>query len=348
MPVGHLYISRDLGPTPMERLRASGRALVVHPDRDLPPGRAPFLEAVRGAAAVVSFLTERIDEEFFEHAGPQLEVVSAVSVGTDNIDLDAAGRRGVIVTNTPDVLTDATADLAFALLLAVNRRVVEADAFLRRGESWTWGPRLFLGRDLAGEVLGIVGYGRIGAAMARRARAFGMRVIALGSSASVNHGEVERMPLDQLLATADVLSLHAPLNSRTYHMLGPEQFAAMKPGAVVINTARGPLINESALVDALRTGRLRGAGLDVFEHEPRIHPGLLNLANVVLTPHIGSAGEQTRTRMAMMAIQNSLAVLEGRPPAHPVTGNTPNGLSRTAASLGPRGIYAAKEIFDGK
>jgi glyoxylate reductase len=349
MPVGHLYISRDLGQPPMESLRASGRALVVHPDRDLPPARAPFLEAVRGAAAVVSFLTEKIDEEFFEHAGPQLEVVSAVSVGTDNIDLDAAGRRGVIVTNTPDVLTDATADLAFALLLAVNRRVVEADAFLRRGESWTWGPRLFLGRDLAGEVLGIVGYGRIGAAMARRARAFGMRVIALGSSASVNDGEVERMPLDQLLATADVLSLHAPLNSRTYHLLGSEQFAAMKPGAVVINTARGPLINESALVDALRTGRLRGAGLDVFEREPRIHPGLLNLANVVLTPHIGSAGEQTRTRMAMMAVQNSLAVLEGRPPAHPVTGNSPHGLSRRAARIGPRGVdAAAKEIFDGK
>lgn len=317
MPVGHVYVSRDLGPAPMEALRNSGRELVVHPDRDLPPSRAALLAAASGAAGVVTLLTEIIDEEFLNHAGPQLQVVSAVSVGTDNIDVPAAEHRGITVTNTPDVLTDATADLAIGLLLSVNRRIAEADAFLRRGESWTWGPRLFLGRDLAGEVLGIVGYGRIGAALARRARAFGMRVVAAGPVASTE-GEVDRLPLDELLAMADVVSLHAPLTPGTHHLLGEAQFAAMKNSAVVINTARGPLIDEQALVEALRGGQIRGAGLDVFEHEPSVNPGLLALDNVVLTPHIGSAGEQTRTRMAMLAVENVLAVLDGKAPVTPV------------------------------
>lgn len=313
MAAGHLFVTRDLGPEPMNVLMGSGRELVVHPDRDLPPTREALLDGVKGAAGIITLLTEVMDAELFDRAGPQLKVVSAVSVGTDNIDVDAASARDITVTNTPDVLTEATADLAMGLLLALNRRIVEADAFLRRGEPWSWGPRLFLGRDLAGEVLGIVGYGRIGKALAHRARAFGMRVVASGSG-STDNSEVERMPLSQLLATADVVSLHAPLTDQTRHLIGAREVASMKPGAVLINTARGQLIDENALVEALRARHIRGAGLDVFEHEPSIHPGLLELDNVVLTPHIGSAGEQTRTGMAMLAVKNALAVLDGRAP----------------------------------
>ncbi|MDQ0662537.1 glyoxylate reductase [Arthrobacter ulcerisalmonis] len=319
MATGHLYVTRDLGPEPMRILRNSGRELVVHPDRDLPPTRHDLLNGVSGAAGIITLLTEVMNAELFDRAGPQLQVVSAVSVGTDNVDVEAAKSRGITVTNTPDVLTDATADLAMGLLLALNRRIVEADAFLRRGESWSWGPRLFLGRDLAGEVLGIVGYGRIGEALAKRARAFGMRVIAAGSAPTAGGG-VERMPLSQLLATADVVSLHAPLTAQTRHLIDAEAIASMKPGAVIINTARGPLIDEDALVEALKAKRIRGAGLDVFENEPFIHPGLLELDNVVLTPHIGSAGEQTRTGMALLAVKNALAVLDGQPPVTPVNG----------------------------
>lgn len=317
MATGHLYVTRDLGPEPMRILHNSGRKLVVHPDRDLPPTRDDLLNGVSGAAGIITLLTEVMNAELFDRAGPQLQVVSAVSVGTDNVDVEAAASRGITVTNTPDVLTDATADLAMGLLLALNRRIVEADAFLRRGEPWSWGPRLFLGRDLAGEVLGIVGYGRIGEALAKRAQAFGMRVVAAGSGQTANGG-VERMPLSQLLATADVVSLHAPLTPQTRHLIDAEGIASMKPGAVIINTARGPLIDEDALVDALKTKRIRGAGLDVFENEPLIHPGLLELDNVVLTPHIGSAGEQTRTGMALLAVKNALAVLDGQPPVTPV------------------------------
>ncbi|MFF2315998.1 2-hydroxyacid dehydrogenase [Arthrobacter sp. NPDC058097] len=319
MPTGHLYITRDLGPEPMRILRNSGRELVVHPHRDLPPTRHDLLNGVSGAAGIITLLTEVMNAELFDRAGPQLQVVSAVSVGTDNVDIEAARSRGITVTNTPDVLTDATADLAMGLLLALNRRIVEADAFLRRGESWSWGPRVFLGRDLAGEVLGVVGYGRIGEAVAKRARAFGMRVIAAGSAPTASGG-VERMPLSQLLATADVISLHAPLTAQTRHLIDAEGIATMKPGAVIINTARGQLIDEDALVQALKAKRIRGAGLDVFENEPLIHPGLLELDNVVLTPHIGSAGEQTRTGMALLAVKNALAVLDGRPPVTPVNG----------------------------
>lgn len=319
MATGHLYVTRDLGPEPMRILRDSGRELIVHPDRDLPPTRHDLLNGVSGAAGIITLLTEVMNAELFDRAGPQLQVVSAVSVGTDNVDVEAARSRGITVTNTPDVLTDATADLAMGLLLALNRRIVEADAFLRRGEPWSWGPRLFLGRDLAGEVLGIVGYGRIGEALAKRARAFGMRVIAAGSAPTAGGG-VERMPLSQLLATADVVSLHTPLTAQTRHLIDAEGIASMKPGAVIINTARGPLIDEDALVQALKAKRIRGAGLDVFENEPYIHPGLLELDNVVLTPHIGSAGEQTRTGMALLAVKNALAVLDGQPPVTPVGG----------------------------
>lgn len=266
-------------------------------------------------------LTEQVDEEFFVAAGPQLQVVSTVAVGTDNIDLDAATRHGVTVTNTPDVLTESTADLTFALLLAVSRRVVEADRFLSDNEDWIWGPRFFLGRDLQEEFLGIVGYGRIGAAVARRARAFGMRVIATGRQAKAPQAAadgVEPVRMRELLANADAVSLHCPLTPHTHHLIGEAELAAMKSTAVLINTARGPLVDEQALADALSTGRIRAAGLDVFEHEPALHPTLQALPNLVATPHIGSAGEQTRDRMAVLAVDNALAVLAGSAPLTPV------------------------------
>lgn len=318
---GHIYVSRNLGPAAMGRLLDSGYEVVAHQDPDTPPSREELLDGAMGAAAVVSLLTEPIDQEFFLQSGINLKVVSTVAVGTDNIDLAAAAAKKVVVTNTPNVLTNATADLTLALLLSVYRRVAEADAFLRRGENWSWGPRLFLGRDPDQDVLGIVGFGRIGVAVARRALAFGMRIVVAGDPArpaEVDGYRLERMPLADILTTADVISLHCPLTPQTLHLLGPKEFRSMKPNAVLINTARGPLIDEQSLVEALREGRLRGAGLDVFENEPDIHPELLTMPGTVVTPHIGSAAEQTRTRMAILAVENALAVLDDRPPITPV------------------------------
>lgn len=318
---GHVYASRDLGEVAMARLATSGRPVVVGPDRGRPPERAQLLTGVEGAVAALTMLTDRVDEEFFARAGGGLRVLATVAVGTDNIDLTAASRRGVVVTNTPDVLTESTAEHAVALLLAVSRRVVEADRFLREHDEWVWGPRFFLGRDLAGGVLGIVGYGRIGSAVARRARALGMRVVATGRRAAGPEAAaegVEPVSLPDLLRTADAVTLHCPLTPETHHLIGATELALMKPTAVLVNTGRGPLVDEDALVAALRDGRIRGAGLDVFEREPELHPGLRALPNVVLTPHIGSAGEQTRDRMALLAVDNVLAVLAGQDPLTPV------------------------------
>lgn len=273
---------------------------------------------VAGTAAAVTLLTDTVDAEFFDRAGADLRVVSNVAVGVDNIDLGEAARRGVVVTNTPDVLTESTADLTIGLLLAVERRIVEADAFVRSGKPWRWGLRWMLGRDLTGLQLGIVGYGRIGQAVARRAQAFGMTVVALDGRSARAAG-VTAMNLEELLRTSDVVSLHCPLTSETHHMIGREQLRMMKRSAVLINTARGPLIDEAALVGALGENRLGGAGLDVFEFEPGLCDGLAELPNVVLTPHIGSAGVQTRDAMALLAVDNVLAVLDGERPVTPVT-----------------------------
>lgn len=273
---------------------------------------------VVGTAAAVTLLTDTVDAEFFDRAGADLRVVSNVAVGVDNIDLGEAARRGVVVTNTPDVLSESTADLTIGLLLAVERRIVEADAFVRSKKPWQWELRWMLGRDLTGLQLGIVGYGRIGQAVARRAQAFGMTVVALDGRSARAAG-VTTMNLEELLRTSDVVSLHCPLTTETHHMIGREQLRMMKRSAVLINTARGPLIDEAALVGALAENRLGGAGLDVFEFEPGLCDGLAELPNVVLTPHIGSAGVQTRDAMALLAVDNVLAVLEGEPPVTPVT-----------------------------
>jgi glyoxylate reductase len=248
-----------------------------------------------------------------------LRVVGNVAVGFDNVDLAAAEGRGVWVTNTPDVLTEATADLTWALILAVTRRLVEADGFVRQGRFDGWSLDLMLGAGLQHRTLGIVGYGRIGRAVARRARPFGMNVVYHDRRELDDPDPPARfLPLDELLATAHVVSLHTPLTDRTYHLLDESRLRAMLPGAVLINTARGPLVDEDALVRVLAGRHLAGAGLDVYEHEPAVHPGLIEHPHVVLLPHVGSATVETRAAMAELAADNVIAVLEGRDPPTPV------------------------------
>ncbi len=284
-------------------------------------GRAALLDDVAGCDAVVTLLTQRVDDELLDAAGPGLRVVANVAVGHDNIDLEACRRRNVVVTTTPGVLDQATADLAVALVLATARRVVEADAFIRSGNAWTWSPDLFVGLDVTGATIGIVGLGRIGQQVARRAAAFDMRVLATpsrsGTAAATALG-VETMPLDQLLAESDIVSLHCPLTPETRHLIGADQLALMRPDAILVNTARGPIVDEAALAAALVAGQIGGAGLDVFEDEPDIHPDLVGRPDVVLLPHIGSAGRRTRLRMLELALDNVRAVLAGETPPTPV------------------------------
>lgn len=279
-----------------------------------------LLRRLRKAAGAVVLLSHPVTAKVLE-ACPGLRVVSNYAVGLDNVDLTAARRLGVRVTYTPDVLTEATADLTWALLLAVARRVVEGDRLVRRGRFRGWAPSLCLGMDLRGKTLGIVGMGRIGKAVARRALPFGMRVLyhnrrpLPASEEAALYARYEE--LDRLLALSDVVSLHCPLTPLTRHLLSAERLAALKTGAILINTARGPVVDEAALVQSLREGRLFGAGLDVYEREPALTPGLRDLPNVVLLPHVGSAGRETRETMARIALGDCLKVLEGREPDYP-------------------------------
>jgi len=315
----HLYIARTLTDVAMQSVNDLGLPVVA--GDEAPPGRDRLLRDVAGAAAAVVTLTEKIDAEFFDSAGPQLRVVANVAVGYDNIDIAEAARRGVVVTNTPGVLDDATADHTFAMILAITRRVVEADRFVRSGEPWIWGPRMLVGLDIsAGATLGIVGLGRIGRAVARRAQAFSMTVIAHDP----HHAPGDKIDgvtitsLDDLLAGSDVVSLHVPLLEQTRHLIDDEAIATMKPNAYLINAARGGVVDESALISALRNGRLAGAALDTFEGEPKVNPELSTLENVVLQPHIASAGGRTRDRMCLLALDNVRDVLAGSDARTPV------------------------------
>lgn len=320
--MAHVYLSRELTPDAMDAVRSLGLPLVVHDDPDRPPSRERLLDDVRGATALITLLTERVDAELLDAAGPQLRIVANCAVGYDNVSVDAATARGAVVTNTPGVLDEATADVAFGLVLATARRLVEADRFMRTGAEWIWGPQFFVGLDVsAGATLGIVGLGRIGTAVARRAAAFGMRILATGSRASSAEARalgVQPAELPRLLAESDVVTLHCPLTARTRHLIGAEQLAAMKPTAILVNTARGPIVDEAALVQALERGVIAGAGLDVYEDEPHPHPGLRVLDTVVLLPHIASAGRSTRDAMGKLAVDNVRAVLGGGPPLTPV------------------------------
>jgi glyoxylate reductase len=291
--------------------------------RPLGPVAGPdgWRDALADAEALLCLLTVRVDAALLDLA-PRLKVVANAVVGYEHVDVAACRARGIVVTNTPDVLTDATADLAFALILSAVRGLPRAERSLRAGEFHGWGFWDYLGGDLSGKTLGIFGMGRIGQAVARRAAPFGMRVVYHSRTRLPDDAEAalgaEWVDFDALIARSDVLTLHAPLTPDTRHAISREVLRRMRPGSFLVNTARGALVDEAALVDALRDGLLAGAGLDVYEHEPRIHPGLLELPNVVLLPHVGSATRETRTRMAMLAARNAHAVLSGHPPLTPI------------------------------
>lgn len=290
-----------------------------------PTNQAPTPENLRHgfahADAVICTLSDRVDAPLLAHI-TNLKIIANYAVGYNNIDVAAAKARGLVVTNTPDVLTDATADLTWALLMAVARRVAEGDRLVRTGHWSGWAPTQMLGADVSGKVLGIIGMGRIGRAVAQRAAGFRMTVLyASRHSCPPPPGEAawEPQPLDEVLRQADFLSLHVPLTDATRHLIGSREFALMKRTAFLINTSRGPVVDEAALASALETGTIAGAGLDVYEQEPFIHPGLSRLANVVLLPHLGSATLATRVRMGLICLENIAAVLSGAPALHPVT-----------------------------
>ncbi len=304
---------------------AAGSAEVrVRSDEDLT--REGLLKFIRGATVVVTMFSDRVDREFLEAAGPQLRGVCNFAVGTDNIDLALCAERRVAVTNTPHAVTEGTADMAWALILAVARRVVEADRFTRSPEYAARGPlgiTEFLGADLTGRTLLIVGAGRIGYATALRSIGWGMRVLYVARS---RHIEFElaplaasRVTLEEGLREADVVSVHTPLTPQTRHFIDAKAIALMKKNAILVNTSRGPVIDEAALAAALKERRIYGAGLDVFEDEPRVHPGLIGLDNCVLTPHIGSAEEKYRRMMTEMVSENAAAILSGKKPPNQVT-----------------------------
>jgi glyoxylate reductase len=266
--------------------------LDVH-DEELPPPREELLARAAGCDGLLTMLTDRVDPELLDAAGLQLRVVANYAVGLDNVDLDECERRGIVVANTPDVLTAATAEMTFALMLALTRRVVEGDRFLRRREEWQWAPTFLLGRGLAGLTLGIVGWGRIGQEVGRLARAHELTVVHAGE-----------LSLDDLLATVDIVSLHVPLTAETHHLIGARELALMKPTAYLVNTSRGPVVDEAPLAHALAERRIAGAALDVFEHEPEVAATLLELDNVVLVPHLGSATHEAREAMGMLCVES--------------------------------------------
>jgi glyoxylate reductase len=283
--------------------------------------RAELLDRLADKDGLVCVISETIDEALLA-ARPGLRVVSNVAVGYNNVDVAACTRRGVVVTNTPDVLTETTADFAWTLLMATARRLAEADRYTREGRFRQWEYMLLLGGDVHGKTLGVVGFGRIGRAMARRALGFGMRVLYQDAVAADAAAERElratRTDLSTLLRESDFVTLHTPLIPETRHLINAESLRTMKKTAYLINAARGPVVDEAALVHALREGWIAGAGLDVFEEEPKVHPGLIGLPNVVLAPHIASASHETRLQMATLAVENCLAVLEGKTPPTPV------------------------------
>jgi glyoxylate reductase len=294
---------------------------VDYNDGDQPLSKAELIRRLQGKEALICHIVSTVDEEVL--AASALRIVANVAVGYNNIDVAAARRRGVVVTNTPDVLTETTADFAWALLMAAARRVVEADHYARSDQWKTWKWDLLWGVDVHGKTLGVVGFGRIGRAVARRGLGFGMRVLyhdtVRADAAAERELNATAVDLPTLLRESDFVSLHTLLTPETRHLINERTLRLMKKTAILVNAARGPVVDEAALVTALSEEWIRGAGLDVFEDEPVIHPGLLSLRNVILAPHIASASHETRISMARLAIQNCLAVLEGKPPLTPVS-----------------------------
>ncbi|TQM36751.1 2-hydroxyacid dehydrogenase [Pseudonocardia cypriaca] len=311
-----IVVTRALPPAALEPLHSVGQVWVSPHDRPL--SVAELHQAVDGASAIISMLNDKIDDDVLDAAGPNLRIVANTAVGYDNLDVPAITHRGVLATNTPGVLVDATADLTMALLLDVTRRVSEGDRLVRSGAAWSWDISFMLGSGLQGKQLGIIGMGHIGQAVAARAAAFGMDV-AHHSRRPVEAGGSRRLPLDELLATSDVVSLHCPLTAQTRHLIDAEALRSMKGSAYLVNTARGPIVDEAALAAALAGGEIAGAALDVYENEPEVHDGLRALPNVVLAPHLGSATVETRTRMAELAVENVVATLLGKDAPTPIS-----------------------------
>jgi glyoxylate reductase len=281
---------------------------------ELPPTRAELVQHIRGVDGLLCLLTDKIDNEVMEEAGPQLQVISNHAVGFDNIDIDAATARGIPVGNTPDVLTDATADFAFALMMAAGRRIVEAERYVRAGKWKTWEPRLLLGVEFKGATLGLIGFGRIGKAVARRALGFDMRVVYDDPSEQQGYPELnaQRVELETLLEESDFISLHTPLTPDTHHLIDSQALSKMKPSAVLINTARGPVVDSGALYEALKDRRIFAAALDVTEPEPLPQDSpLLALDNIIIAPHIGSAGKAARENMSRLTARNLISGLKG-------------------------------------
>jgi len=315
-----IYVCRRLPDRAMALLRERTEMRLWETD-EIPPPRDVLLREVAGIDGLLSLLTDRVDGELLDRA-PRLRVVANYAVGFDNIDVPAATQRGVVVTNTPGVLTETVADFAMTLILGAARRLVEADKYTRANRWRSWEPMLFLGQDIHGATLGLVGLGRIGSAVARRAHGFGMRILyhdVIRREDLEKELGIQFRPFEEVLRESDFVSIHTPLLPETRHLIGREQLQMMKKTAVLVNTARGPIVDTLALAEALREGWIWAAGIDVFEHEPvePDHP-LLALDNVIVVPHIASASFETRTKMAMMAAENLLAVLEGRRPANPV------------------------------
>ncbi|MEN3043124.1 MAG: D-glycerate dehydrogenase [Fervidobacterium sp.] len=310
-----VFVSYAIPEKGIEMLRKKFDVFVHEKEEFL--SKEEMIQMCKDADAIISQLRDPIDAEFIESLG-NTKIIANYAVGYNNIDVQAAIKRGIYVTHTPGVLTEATADIAFALLLAVARKIVQADKFVRDGKFVGWKPKLFLGYELYGKTLGIIGMGRIGQAVARRALGFGMRIIYYNRNRLPEQTEkiydAKYVPLDELVQISDFISIHTPLTNETYHLLDKEKIMKMKPNAIIINTARGPVVDEQALYNALRDGKIAGAGFDVYENEPLLTPGLEKLDNVVLLPHIGSATYETREKMSEMVALNVIEALEGKIP----------------------------------
>lgn len=314
-----IFVTRQLPGPALDQIRRLGWQLEVWPEF-MPPTKEVLIEKVRGIDGLIPTVDDGIGAEVMEAAGPGLKVVAVYAVGVNNVDLQAAKTRGIRVTNTPGTNMEATADLAFSLLCAVARRIVEGADYVRKGEWKTWHPELLLGTELYRATLGIVGFGAIGQAMARRAKGFSMRVLYHSRTANPGLNDLgEHVSLETLLAESDFVTLHTPLTPQTHKLFGHERLLAMKKGAILINTARGPIVDTEALLEVIQSGHLGGAGLDVTDPEPlpADHP-LVHLPGVVVIPHIGSAGRKTRERMAQVAVDNLIAVLQNQEPPNAV------------------------------
>jgi glyoxylate reductase len=316
-----VFVTREIPEEGINLLKEKGYEVEVS-DFDGVLPREQLLEKIKGADAVLPLLTDKIDAEFFDAAGPQLKVIANYAVGYDNINIEEAKRRGIVTTNTPEVLTESVVEHTIALICAIAMRIVEADKYMRNGNYKGWAPKLLMGHDIAGKTLGLVGLGRIGSLVAKRMKdGFDMRVMYYDVNRSQDlekNAGLEYAELDAVLKESDFISVHVPLLPATKHLISFEQFKMMKPTAYLINTSRGPVVDEKELVEALKNGVICGAALDVFEEEPKMAPGLAELDNVIVTPHIASATEETRGAMSELAAKNIIEVLEGREAITPI------------------------------